>query len=250
MEINFKAKGEGRDMLVLHGWGGSILSLQPLADILSTKGYKVWTCDLPGFGASPKSKSTMSLADYAEFIGEFIELHQLHNPILVGHSFGGKIAANYCITNGNLISELVLIDASGIKSKNSAKKSILKNVSKVGKGIFSLPGLRRLEPLAEKAFYKGVVREHDYYDAEEMKSTLARVVEEHLDNTIPKIKNRTLVIWGSNDSYVPLWMGKKYQELLPRAELVIIPDATHGLPLHNPAIVAEHIDNFLSHTTD
>lgn len=245
-EVNWSVKGEGRDALLLHGWGGSIESLEELQLRLSDKGYKVYNLDLPGFGSSEKLKSVMDLADYAEFIGDFIGENKLINPVLVGHSFGGKIAAKYCIDENNKVSQLILINSSGIKPRNSLKKSIFRMLSKVGKFIFSLPLLRRAEPFAQKFLYKGLVREVDYLNADDMRETMSMVVDEHLDDELEKIQNDTLIIWGENDSYVPLWMGQRFTELIPQSKFVMVEDATHGLPLHDPAIVANQIEKFLA----
>lgn len=248
MKVNYSVKGEkkGLKVILLHGWGGSINSLALLQDALVEKGYEVYNMDLPGFGESQDLSQPMSLEDYTSYIARFIKELKLEKAVLVGHSFGGKIAMTVGINNPELISGLVLINASGIKPQNSLKKVAYLIPSKLFGLIFKLPVLNIFYSVVRKIYYKLLVREQDYFKASPVQQkTMQNVVNTHLDNKVSRINSPTLIIWGSQDKQTPLWQGRKLATLIPNSRLEIVDEATHGLPLKQPAVVANLISMFL-----
>lgn len=244
MQINYTVKGRGnKNIILLHGWGGSMESLQGLQDELTkTIAYRVYNVELPGFGQSNLQKGkTLTLDDYVAALDIFIEKNNINKPILVGHSFGGKIALAYSIKNGNKIRNLILINSSGLKPKNSLKKYALILPTKSFGLLFSLPLLNKIKEPIRRGYYKLIVRERDYLRAKELQKTLKNVLKINLDDQIEKINVDTLLIWGEKDSYTPLWMGEKLSKLLPNARLEVIQGAKHNLPLINPQIISSMI---------
>lgn len=237
LKIEIQQEGKGQDILLLHGWGGNIESLKGLQENLSEQGYRVTNISLPGFGNSEAPATAWSLKDFSLFLEELILELKLQKPIIIGHSFGGKIAMKLSLDHPNLISKLILINTSGIKQKNSLKKGISKSVSKL---IGPL-----LPNSAKRLLYKYVLGETDYVNSGAMKATMAKIVEEHLDDKVANIEVETLIIWSSDDTYVPLWMGEKLNELIPNSSIKVIEGATHGLPLTDPKKVSKIINEWL-----
>lgn len=246
MELNYSKKGEGPAIMLLHGWGGSITSLEKLQTLLADQGYQVFNFDLPGFGANSSLEKAMTLDDYVEFLSNFLKENQIFKPVLVGHSFGGKLAAAFASKHQDQLSKLVLINASGLNPRNSTKKKLMLIPAKVFGGFFSLPGINLAKPLARKLFYKFIVRERDYVSSNGLKETFLNVVNEHLDTRLVKIKAPTLLIWGEKDTYTPLWMGEKMAELIPNSRLEVVAEAKHILPKAAPEIVAKIIHAYLN----
>lgn len=81
-------KGEKRSIIFLHGWKGSNESFNALKPYL--KDYNCYYLDLPGFGSS-RTNIPPTLKDYAKLIQDFIVDNKIENPLLVGHSFGGRV---------------------------------------------------------------------------------------------------------------------------------------------------------------
>lgn len=231
----------------MHGWGGSANSLSKLQDDLVEKGFLVYDLDLPGFGKSPLTKEVMDMDDYANEVKKMIKDRKIENPILIGHSFGGKIATKIAIEDPSLISGIVLIAASGIKPDNENKKNIFKNISRFGKKIFSLPVLKSIYKPVRKFYYYYIVRERDYFNAgEKLAKTFEKVNSEFYGDLLGLIDIPTLIIWGELDSITPLWMGKEYSEKIKRAKLEVVEGVGHNLPLIKPEIVSEIIYNYLT----
>ena len=244
MNIFFTKKGKGQKVILLHGWSGSHLSMSPLQDELSQVGFEVYNLDLPGFGKTPLTKPSMTLSDYVLATLDFMKEQQIENPILIGHSFGGKISAKIAIGD-SVIAGLVLISASGIYPQNASKKGLMFKISGFGKVIFSLPILKIFFHPIRKFFYYYIVRERDYFNAgEKLRQTFININNEHLENNLRKIKVPTLIIWGEADRVTPLWMGKKMAELIPRARLEVIGGARHGLVFSYSEIISKLIYNY------
>ena len=83
-----------KTLLFLHGWGQNIEMMEPIAKPFMNE-YNVLILDLPGFGKSSEPKTVWSLEDYATMVNAFVKKFKLNHLILIGHSFGGKIAILY-----------------------------------------------------------------------------------------------------------------------------------------------------------
>ncbi len=248
MQINYTVKGQGnKNIILLHGWGGSMESLSRLQDELArTSDFRIYNIEWPGFGKSPFPDGREFLfRDYTKALVEFIKSRKIDSPTLVGHSFGGKVSIDLALENPGLISNLILINSSGVKPKNTLKKALLFLPTKIIGTIFSLPGLRNIKPFIRKIYYKLIVREGDYLISEKLEKTFRDVLKVNFDDRLKEINTKTMIIWGEKDSYTPLWMGQKLSEGIKNSKLEVVKDAKHKLPLANPEIVATIIRLYL-----
>jgi pimeloyl-ACP methyl ester carboxylesterase len=260
MEVFFTKKGEGPvPIILLHGWGGSHASMAKLQDELAGR-FTVYNLDLPGFGKSLLIKPAMTLIDYVEVLKKFIIEQNIVNPVLAGHSFGGKIITKLAIENSRQsklspsqpsipLKAIVLIASSGINPMNDSKKSLMAKFAGFGKKIFSLPVLKNFSKPIRKFFYYYIVRERDFFDAgEKLRQTFINVNNENLDDDpagLADIKTPSVIIWGQLDTVTPLWMGEKLARLIPGARLEVIEGARHNLVKVTPEIVSKIIYNNL-----
>jgi len=223
LEINYKIIGEGRPFLILHGWGSDSGKWQTTAELLSQsqKNIQIIIPDLPGFGKSNNPPMPWSLNEYCSFVDEFAKSLGLSQFFLLGHSFGGAVAAKYSLTNPNKIRKLFLVGASCVRKK-TFKKKILFVFSKVFK-LFSYI------PLLKKAFYRFAVKS-DYPATEGfMRKTYLNVIKEDLSEKIKNIKTPTIIIWGEKDNIMPLKYGKLINLQIKNSKLIIIPKGSHDL---------------------
>ena len=133
-----------KDTIVfLHGWGQNIEMMRPIADPFQ-KDFNIIIVDLPGHGQSSEPTYAWELYDFVSCIHELLESLKIKNPpILVGHSFGGKISLLYASTYA--VKKLVLF---GSPFRKEIKKPSLK--TKVLKKLKTVPGLNKLEEFAKK----------------------------------------------------------------------------------------------------
>ena len=202
-------------LVFLHGWGQNIKMMESLAKPFYKK-YNVLLIDLPGFGLSREPKEVWSIYDYADMLEEIFKELKIKNPILIGHSFGGKISLAYGIKYKPL--KLVLLAS---PYKKNIKKPTLK--MKIYKTVKKIPVLNKFEK-----FVKNHVGSTDYKNASEMmKKILVNHVNLDLTDEVSKIKCPTLLIWGTLDSAVPIEDAYVLEKLITNSGLVKYEGCTH-----------------------
>ena len=92
--INYKIKGKGNPVVLLHGWGQTIVCWYDLAEELS-KNFKVIILDLPGFGRSFTPEKPYDIGDYVRVVNSLLNKLKIHSPVIIGHSFGAAVAYYY-----------------------------------------------------------------------------------------------------------------------------------------------------------
>src|SRR5581483_1422425 len=226
-----------RPILILHGWGTSGKKYNELQKLLEAKKFKVFSPDLPGFG-SESLKKDMTLSDYAEFVRSYLKKKRIEKPIIIAHSFGSRVAAKLAVESPDFIHKLVITGSPLIRQPLSVRKKVFSLVARIGKGItpsFARESLR-------KVLYRGV-GEVDYLKAGKLSETFKNVVNEDLKNILHKISAPTLIVWGKNDTFVPLRVGKNIAEKIKSSTLKVV-DGTHKLPYENPKLFFETIFPF------
>lgn len=202
-------------LIFLHGWGQNIQMMMPIAKPFIKK-YNCLIIDLPGFGDSEEPKDIYTVYDYAEMVNKILTKEKIKNPILIGHSFGGKISLVYAT---KYKTEKLVLLASPYKKKikkESFKLKVLKFAKKV-------PVVNKLEGFAKK--HMGST---DYRNASEvMRKILVEHVNIDISDEVKKIKCPTLIIWGTLDEEVSLEDGKELEKLIPNSGLVIYEGCTH-----------------------
>lgn len=232
-------------ILILHGWNLSGRKFLPLVQELEKIGYKVYCPDLPGFGKTKPPKTSWFLSNYADFVKKFLEKNKSSKIILIGHSFGGRIAIKFAAQNPNLIAALVLTGTPGINPVPKVKVQFFLIVAKMGKLFFSLPVLSSLRDLFRKFLYK-VASASDYYDTnDQMLGTFRNTVRESLLPHISKINIPTLLLWGGEDKMVPVTIAYKMNNIIKNSKLVVINNAKHGVPWTHPKEFTVEVEKFL-----
>jgi len=219
LKINYEVMGEGKPIILLHGWLADLETMKPLQVHLSKK-FKVYNVDVVGFGKSQLPSKPMDANDFGDFLNEFIEKLDIKNPILIGHSNGGRMIINFAGRNLKPINKIVLIDSAGIKPKRSMKYYLKVYQFKLYKNVFKiLPKTKSIEKKKEKILSK--FGSSDYKNSPEvLKKTMSIILNQDLKTIMPNIKAPTLLIWGENDTATPLSDAKTMEKLIPDSGLV------------------------------
>lgn len=200
---------------------------------------------MPGFGKSPEPTGAWGVEDYTKLIERFISLEGLDNPILVGHSFGGRIAILLASRNKNLDS-VVLVDAAGIKPHRTPKYYAKVYSFKIAKMLMRAFLSREKYELRIEAM-RAKRGSSDYSSATPiMRAIMSRVVNEDLSDRLPMICVPVLLIWGEDDKATPLADAKKMERLIPDAGLVAFSGCGHYSFLDNPIQFKAVLNSFLS----
>ena len=229
IDINYVQYGTGKDVVLLHGWGQNIQMMDPLGKLL--KNCRITILDLPGFGSSMEPSFAYNISDYASLLHEFLKELKIDNPILIGHSFGGRIAIYYASTYP--VSKLVLFGSPFIKRENdSLKLKVFKSLKKI----------KFLNNLAE--VMKNHLGSEDYKNASGvMRQILVNTVNTDLSSNASKITCPTLLIWGNNDEAVPVSEAKKLESLINDSALIFL-NGTHYCYLENLNHISCILENF------
>lgn len=231
----YKRSGQGKTLLLLHGWANSLDSLKSQTDVLSDQ-YEVISVDLPGFGKSQVPNTSWDLDDYAKFIKLFLEKLNIHNLYaIVGHSNGGALAIRALATNQIIAKKLVLLSASGVRNTNGIKRSAIKAVAKTGKiATFWMPKITK-QKLQKKLY--GTIGS-DLLVVPHMKETFRLTVRQDVQNDAVKIKIPTLLIYGDVDKATPVsTVGQLLHEKIGGSKLEIINGADHfALQTHSEQV--------------
>lgn len=221
LNIYYEKKGKkGKAVLLLHGWGQNSSMMAYIAEELK-KHFIVYNLDLPGFGQSAEPKETWGIEEYTLFLKEFADKKKIANPIIIGHSFGCRIALNYAYKYP--VYKMVLTGAAGIRPKRDISYYFKVYSYKLMKKILNIKGLEKI-----KEKYMKKVGSTDYKNTSGvMRSTFVKVVNEDLRPILKDISTPTLLVWGEKDEAVPLEMGKIMEKEMKDATLVVFEGDDH-----------------------
>lgn len=244
LRLHYEESGAegGRPIVLMHGWGCNHTTVASIRKIVEPK-MKVYNLDLPGHGQSAEPPAVWGVEEYTALVEKFIERMGLEKPVLLGHSFGGRISI--LLSSRNQVGKVVLVDAAGVKPRRKLKYYIK---------VYSFKALKRLAPLVlgnkkgaeyiEK--YRAKRGSADYKAASPMmRAILSKCVNEDLKHVMPSIKAPTLMIWGENDTATPLSDAKTMERLIPDSGVVSFPGCGHYSFLDNPAGFKAVLKEFL-----
>jgi pimeloyl-ACP methyl ester carboxylesterase len=216
-----------RHIIFLHGWGGSRESLRGIATLFQHT-HRVHLVDLPGFGDAPAPPETWGTIEYADLVQQYMVDRLAGSVILVGHSFGGRVSVRLASRRLAQIQALVLMGVPGIPHPPLSRTSLRRR---------AIRSLRRALVAAQPVLGSGPVRWHsdrfgskDYQAAGVLRPVLVRTVNEDLTESARAIACPTLLVWGSDDTETPVWIARRYVELIgSKATLAILPHKDHHL---------------------
>ncbi|MBD5330017.1 MAG: alpha/beta hydrolase [Bacteroides sp.] len=244
LELNYDETGPdgASPVILMHGWGCNHTTVASIANALN-KNMKVYSLDLPGHGKSQEPQEPWGIERFTSLVEKFAKTLDIENPVLIGHSFGGRISI--LMASRNNISKVVLVDAAGIKPHHSLKYYVKVYSFKAAKKILPyIMGNKQAGKIIDA--WRGKAGSADYRQSSPMmRAVMSICVNEDLKKFMPSIKAPTLLIWGENDTATPLSDAKTMERLIPDAGLVSFPDCGHYSFLDNPGQFKAVIQSFL-----
>ena len=156
--------------------------------------FTVYSLDLPGFGQSPPPNEPWSVGRYAEAVEDFIGKLAIERPILIGHSFGGRLSI--ILGAKKIPHKMILIDSAGIRPRRNFKYYLRVYTYKCAKRVFALPVLKNYRHRA-LSFWLKSNPSTDYNAAiGVLRQSFVKVVNEDLRHYLPEIEAPTLLVWG------------------------------------------------------
>ncbi len=250
-------EGRGVPLLMLHGFMGSGKCWLPLMAHLQAQMHSQIHCialDLLGFGDSAKPDIQYDVAKEVEFVRQFIQAQNLEPCYIMGHSFGGWVAAAYALAYPTAVKGLILLAPAGIRDDSFAGRydhlrPILWQTPLIDwmlNGFAPFAGLfGQKETLAKIAWMRGELNSQPAARSFLVDRIRPEDAIDTIEKEIHRLQTPTLVITGDRDDTIPLWHSETYAREIPNAQLVILPEATHSLPQDYAAEVGAHILSFL-----
>lgn len=236
--------GSGRPLLVLHGASGGGVWLPWMADLAAR--HDVIVPEHPGYGASDTPDWLDTIGDLANFYLDLLDQLDLSEVDLLGFSVGGWIAAELAVRNTRRLASLTLVAAAGIH----------------------VPGVEQIDPFLRTDEQR--IRDffHDPARADEMVARLGRPELEdvglknrmttakltwqprgydpHLHKWLHRIDVPTLLVWGAGDRLFPPAYAQAYQQRIPGAQSVILPDCGHLPQIEQRQAFVAAVESFLA----
>ncbi|MCF6206597.1 MAG: alpha/beta hydrolase [Sulfurovum sp.] len=211
---------EEKAVLILHGWGSNKEIMKQAFGKLMPE-FKHIYLDMPGFGKS-SNDAVLQTEDYAQIVRLFLEMLDVTPQVVMGHSFGGKVAT---LLNPPC---LVLLSSSGILVPKPLSVRMKIALTKVFKAV----GISKLGRLFASKDVEGM--SHEMYE------TFKNVVNEDFEENFSKVSGKGLLFWGKADTATPLWTAEKIAQMIPNATLYPL-EGDHYFFLHHAPFIAQTV---------
>ena len=254
--VKYGVSGEGPPLVLVHGTPWSSFNWRHIIPGLS-QWFKVYYYDLLGYGESEKKEMDVSLGVQNKVLNELLDFWGLKNPIIVGHDFGGSTVLRTHLLNNRSFKRMILIDPVAIAPWGSEFFSHVNHHEKAFRGLpdyihesvistyvqgamfremdlETLKGIKEpwLGSVGKEAFYRQIAQASQEYTDE------IEWIYEEVD--VP-----TLVIWGEEDTWIPIEKGEKLASRIPHSTYVSIANAGHLVQEDQPSILLAHILKFV-----
>lgn len=244
VKMHYRVSGDGKQpLLLMHGWGCSVDTVAMIEKIASET-CSVYNVDLPGHGQSSEPNGVWGVEEYTQIIEKLVEKEGILSPILIGHSFGGRVSILFA--SRNKTEKVILVDAAGVKPKRKLSYYIKVYSFKLGKKwkMLTMGKEKALKAIEAERMKRGSA---DYRNATPMmRAILSKCVNEDLKDVMPSIKAPTLLIWGENDTATPMRDAHIMEKLIPGSGLVSFPGCGHYSFLDNPIQFTAVLRSFLT----
>lgn len=253
--IHYIQEGQGPDLLLVHGIGASIVSWATNFAELK-KNFRVTALDLPGFGRSDKRLDVKyDLDDQTRRLAAFIVELGLHSPFIVAHSMGAAIAGMMAKKNPRMAKKIIFLAPAlnrwlvAIHPSlfawfiHSTKKFIV--TRSLVRWIYTKRVAYRLPPNTE-ALIDG------YFQPYEKSPELVEIFWRHshllrdrrLPNGLKNFETPSLVLLGDHDRVMPNRYLKKFLQMNPQIEFLIVPNCGHQIMEEDPRFFLETVQRF------
>jgi pimeloyl-ACP methyl ester carboxylesterase len=241
-----------------HGTPWSAALWQPIAEALSTE-FTVYLWDMLGYGTSTMTEGQdVSLATQAELLTALLDHWQLDSqPHVVAHDYGGAVSLRAHLLHGAAYRSLALVDVVALAPWGSDFfRLVAENASVFARLPPSLHEALVRAYIAGAAHHPLTATAHDMLSEPWLGATgqsafyrqIAQADQRYTDEIeplYPTIAIPALVMWGVEDTWIPVDRAHRLAQSIPDAELTLIPNAGHLIQLDAPAAVTATLQRWI-----
>jgi pimeloyl-ACP methyl ester carboxylesterase len=247
--INFHVQGEGKPVILIHGFPFNKSIWEGFADQLA-KDFKVFTIDLPGFGDSPLLKEEFNLNEIADVVISWMHQQEIKDSVLIGHSLGGYVTLAMAGKSPEAFSSFVLFHSTGMadsQEKKDNRNKVLEFIKTNGVKAFTS---NFIDPLFAKKSNEHIDRVRSIAVEAKEKTVIAytKAMRDRLDTqaVLQNFPKPILIITGEKDAGIPIESIRKQASLSPRITLEILPEAAHMGMFEEKVTTLALIKNFIA----
>jgi len=253
--VKYGMIGNGPPVVMVHGTPWSSFNLRHLIKNLS-QNFTIYFYDLIGYGQSDKSPGDVSLGIQNQILDQLIDYWNLDKPFIIGHDFGGTTVLRTHLINGRSFRKIVLIDPVAVSPWGSA---FFKHVNAHEAAFAGVPDY------IHEAIVRAYVKTAAFKPIDD--ATLDRIVlpwtgpsgkasfyrqiaqadssfTDEIQPLYGKISTPVLIIWGREDTWIPVEKGEALHEMIPESLFNVISDAGHLVIEEQPDRIIEKIRPF------
>ena len=240
--VHYYVGGQGQALVYLHAAGG-LTDADPFLAALAAR-YRVYAPLLPGYGPSQECETLRTMLDIALHTADVVDALGLTDPILVGHSMGGMIAAEMAALAPHSVSRLGLLAPAGLWLDAHPIPDLFAMLPyqlpeylfhdvEAGRARMAT-GTQMDNPEWLKAFLVTNARQLGMAG-----KLLFPIPDRGLAQRLYRIRAKTLIAWGDSDKLIVPAYGEAFQSAIARSQLVRVAKAGHMLPQEQPAAVID-----------
>lgn len=197
-----------------------------------SKNFRVTLVDFEGFGKSEQPLKPKTIGDYTKDVVNLIKEKDLKDVIIIGHSFGGRVALDLVYKHPKLCSKLVLIDSAGLKPRRKVSYYYKVFIYKIKKKLH-----------LDTSKYGS----NDYKQLNEiMRQTFVKVVNFDQKFELFSIEIPTLIVYGKEDKETPIYMAKYFNKKIKNSRLVLMDNCGHFPFLEDTYNFINILNNFVN----
>jgi len=250
VELYYEMTGEGEPLLLIHGLGSSVRDWQEQVPFFAEQ-FQVITVDVRGHGRSTKPPGPYSVPKFTEDIVKLLQSLHVGPVHVIGLSMGGMIAFQMGVSWPQMVRSLVIV--------NSGPELVVRSIADQfmvwqRQLIVRLLGMRKMgEVLSTRLFPKPeqevlrqlLIERWAENDGRAYRDTMKALVGWSVADQIGDIQCPMLVV-ASDQDYTPVAEKEAYVQRIPNAELLVIEDARHALPMEKPGVFNTAVSAFIA----
>lgn len=255
--VKFGVTGNGPPLVVVHGTPWSSYNMRHIIEALADS-FTTYYFDLIGYGQSDKSNGDVSLGVQNKILDQLINYWGLENPAIIGHDFGGATVLRTHLLNRQDFDKIVLIDPVSISPWGSPFFRHIKAHEAAFAGVpdyiheaivRAYINTAAFLPIADDILEKTI----QPWTGEDGKASFYRQIaqarERYTDEIQPgysQITRPLMILWGTEDTWIPVERGRLLHELIPGSLFYEIPGAGHLVIEEQPDLLLQKIRPFLA----
>lgn len=252
MKISFEVIGNGKPIVLIHGFPLSNEMWQAQADLLAANGFRVILPDLPGFGENNPPSNFYSIEEMAMQIAKLLESLEIDRTIIGGLSMGGYVLLNLFRLLPEKFSAVILCDTTYLADTEEKQKSRFELISKIeNQGTSALIETMLPNLISEDTKQNNPALKVKLVETFSKVNPVSAInalqsMAERKDNsaTLKQISVPTLLIFGEFDKVTNLEIARMMNQMINESELVIIEKAGHFSNLEQPEKFNNALLNF------